>query len=284
MKKLIDLHTHTTASDGTYTPSELVRYAKTIGLSLIAITDHDTISGIEEALYESKNVGIEILPGVEISVSDEIEIHMLSYFKEDNYKDVDIMLEPLRLERETRNVKVIDKLNELGYHCTVEEAKKISRGDILARPHIARLMLNKGYVKSIDEAFEKFIGEGKKAFFPKARITAKEAITKVVELGGLPVLAHPVHLKLQNDELEKLLEKLISFGLVGMEVFYADNSNDYTGYLSRLAVKYGLVSTGGSDFHGTNRGRTDLGVGKGNLRIDYRNYEDLAKRFKTELY
>ncbi|MEN8907370.1 MAG: PHP domain-containing protein [Clostridiales bacterium] len=281
MKKLIDLHTHSTTSDGSYTPRELIKYAKEKGLSLIALTDHDTINGVEEAIEEGDRIGIEVMPGIEISVNGGREMHMLAYFTRDNYKSVDNMLNNLREAREERNIKMLDKLTQLGFPISLEEAKQEMNGEILARPHIANLMLKRGYVKSKDEAFEKYLGDGKIAFFSKGKISAKEAITTIKKFGGLPVLAHPVHLNVDNLKLEEIIIELKEYGLIGMEVFYADNTNQYTGFLSRLAIKYNIIGTGGSDFHGSNRERTDLGVGRGNLKIDYSVYEKLNQKFNT---
>lgn len=282
MKKLIDLHAHTTASDGTYTPRELVNYAKEKGLSLIAITDHDTIDGVDEALDEGSKLGIEVIPGIEIGAIFRGEMHLLGYFKSDNYKNINLLLNRLKRAREDRNIKIINKLNELGFDISINEVKTFSRGKIISRTHMANLMVKKGYVKNMDMAFDKYLGEGKCCYFKKSKINPEEGIKEIINAGGIPVLAHPIYLHLDNQKLGELLQVLKAYGLVGIEIFYADHTNEYIGFLSRLAQKIGLLPTGGSDFHGANRTRSDLGVGKGNLSIDYSLYEGLIKEYIKE--
>lgn len=269
MGKTIDLHTHSTASDGSLTPRELVRHAKNMGLSAIALTDHDTIDGIEEAFDEGKKVGLEVIAGLEISVEYNPEMHMLGYFFNDTYKNITKVLDGLIKKRDERNPKIVKKLNELGFDITMEEVASEAGGKVVARPHIARVLHKKGYVKSIQDAFERYLGADKPAFFPKSKFTPEEGIKEILGAGGIPVLAHPIYLYLNQKRLDKLVKELVSYGLKGIEAHYVDNTNDDTGNLLRLAIKYDLLATGGSDYHGSLKPAIEIGKGRGNLKIPY---------------
>ncbi|MFA6308799.1 MAG: PHP domain-containing protein [Clostridia bacterium] len=269
MKKFIDLHTHSNASDGSMSPAEVVIAAKDAGLSAIALTDHDTFEGIEEALAQSKKSGIELMPGVEISVAYKTEMHILGYFKESTYKNFNSVLENLKKNRNKRNPKIINKLNEIGFSLTMEDVKNETRGSIIGRPHIAKTILKKGYVKSMDEAFKKYLSEGRPAYFKRDELGVKEGIEEICKAGGMPVLAHPIFLYLNNEELDVLLKNMKAYGLKGIEAYYSENSETDTGNLLRLAVKNNLIVTGGSDFHGTYKPNINIGTGRGNLKIPY---------------
>lgn len=226
MDKFIDLHTHSTASDGTMTPSELVRHAKEAGLSALALTDHDTTDGIDEALEEGKKSGVEVIAGVEINVdfTPDSEMHLLGYFFEGNHKKIAPLLERLRASREERNPKMIKKLNELGFDISLEEVKREAKDKLVARPHIASVLFKKGYVKNISEAFDKYISVGRPAYVKREKLLPKEAIEEIVKCGGIPVLAHPIYLNVSTlEELHSLLQELKGYGLEGIEAFYSDN-------------------------------------------------------------
>jgi predicted metal-dependent phosphoesterase TrpH len=180
MDKRIDLHTHSTASDGSMSPRELVRHAKDNGLSAIAITDHDTIDGVEEALDEGAKLGIEVVAGVEVSVDFEPEMHILGYFFGSNYKNIEPTLVKLKKSRDERNPKMVEKLKSLGFDITLEEVQAEAKGNIVARPHMANVLLKKGYVKSIREAFDKYLAEGKPAFVKKEKMSPEECIRNSV--------------------------------------------------------------------------------------------------------
>jgi len=275
MERFIDLHTHSIASDGSLTPRELVRRAKEKGLSAIALTDHDTIDGIEDALDEGRNVGLEVIPGIEISVEFEPEMHILGYFFNDTYKNISPILEELVNKRNERNPKIVAKLNEMGLDLTIEEVQAEAGSKVVARPHIARVLHNKGYVKSIQDAFEKYIGNGKPAFFPKSKFTPKEGIGEIRKAGGIPVLAHPIFLNIKLRKLDKLLEELVQYGLTGIEAVYVENTNNDTGNLLRLAIKHNILATGGSDYHGSLKPSIELGIGRGNLKVPYELLEKM---------
>lgn len=277
MAKLIDLHTHSTASDGSLTPRKLVRHAKNMGLQAIALTDHDTIDGIEQAIDEGEKVGLEVIAGLEISVDFDPEMHILGYFFNGTYKNITGVLDGLIKKRDERNPKIIKKLNELGFDINMEEVTSQAEGKVVARPHIARVLMNKGYVKSIQEAFEKYLAVGKPAFFPKSKFTPEEGIKEILGAGGIPVLAHPIYLYLNQKHLDKLVKELVSYGLKGIEAYYVDNTDDDTGNLLRLAIKYDLIVTGGSDYHGSFKPAIEIGKGRGNLKIPY----DILDKMKT---
>jgi len=274
---IIDLHTHTTASDGSLTPVELVRYAYNKGIAAIAVTDHDTMTGVESAAEEGKKLGIEVVPGVEISVDFKPEMHLLGYFFNKGYESIFNILKELREKREQRNPKIIKKLNEMGFDITLSEAESLAMGGIVGRPHIARVMMNKGYVSSIAEAFDKYLASGRPAYFKKEKLNPEEGISVIAGAGGIPVLAHPVHLNMDFSQLDSLLGNLADKGLKGIEAYYTDNTEEQTMEFVRLADKHNLLVTGGSDFHGSFKTDIEIGIGKGNLKVPYILLEKLRK-------
>ena len=275
----IDLHIHTTASDGSLTPSQVVRYAKEKNLKAISITDHDTIEGNEEAIMEGRREGIEVVPRVEISVDySPGTMHMLGYFITIEDTPLKEKLTILQDSRADRNPKIVKKLNEMSLALTYDEVAQESGGGQIGRPHIARVLVKKGYVKSIQEAFNKYLGKGAPAYIDKFRLSAKEAITVITNAGGIPVLAHPFTLNCnKSDELDDLVERLVEQGLEGLEVYYSEHDERNTSHYHLLAKRYNLVITGGSDFHGKNMQGIDLGTGRGNLKIPY----TLLERLRT---
>lgn len=275
--RLIDLHTHSTASDGSLSPEELVRHAREKGLSAIAITDHDTIDGVGQALKEGQRIGMEVIPGIEISVDFDPEMHMLGYFFDSSYMNLENTLERLRKNREERNPKMIKKLNDLGFDISMDEVVEQAGGRIVARPHIAKAMVKKGYVESVSEAFDKYISVGKPAYVKREMLSPEEGIEEITKAGGVPVLAHPIYLNMDFESIDKLLEYLAYKGLKGIEACYVDNSEEETRNLIRLAEKHKLFITGGSDFHGSFKPNIEIGVGYGNLCVPY----ELLERMKT---
>ncbi|MCK5514295.1 MAG: PHP domain-containing protein [Deltaproteobacteria bacterium] len=273
----IDLHIHTTESDGTLTPSQVVRYAKEKGLKAIAITDHDTIHGNEEAIKEGISEGVEVIPGVEISVDySPGTMHMLGYFITTEDPILNEKLTLLQDSRADRNPRIIEKLNKLGLSLTYDEVVQVSGGGQVGRPHMAQVLMKKGYTKSIKEAFDKYLGKGAPAYLDKFRLSAVEAITMITDAGGIPVLAHPFTLYCKSsDELDALVEKLVNQGLQGLEVYYSEHDERKTSSYKLLAKRYNLAITGGSDFHGKNMKGIDLGTGRGKLKIPYTALENL---------
>lgn len=275
MEKWIDLHTHSTASDGSMRPAELVRYAREAGLAAIALTDHDSMGGVEEAIEEGKKTGVEVVAGVEIGVEFKPEMHMLGYFFGDSYENIREVLEELRQNREKRNPQIVEKLNEMGFAITMEEVREAAGGNVIGRPHIAKVLVDKGYAASVSEVFDKYLSAGRPAYFKKDRLTPGQGMQEILKAGGVPVLAHPLYLERDWDQLDELLAQLKQEGLKGLEVYYTDHSEEDIIQYRRLAEKHGLVMTGGSDFHGSFKPDIDLGKGRGNLRVPYELLEKL---------
>jgi len=268
-RKYIDLHTHTTASDGSMTPEELVRYAFDKGLAAVAVTDHDTVGGTDQALEEGKRLGIEVIAGVEISVDFSTEMHLLGYFLNGHCEPILKTLEELREKREQRNPRIVNKLNELGFDITMEEVRGIAGDGNVGRPHIARVMIEKGYVNDIGEAFEKYLGSGRPAYFKKEKLLPEEGIAEITRSGGIPVLAHPYYIGLPDEQLDQLVKELAGYGLKGIEAYYSWHTEEQTSSLLRIARKYGLLVTGGSDFHGSFKPDIEIGTGTGSLKVPY---------------
>jgi predicted metal-dependent phosphoesterase TrpH len=265
---MIDLHTHSTASDGKLSPAELMRHARSVGIEVIALTDHDTLSGLEEAAEEAARVDIEFIPGIEISAeNDPGTLHMLGYFIDPSNSELIETLAWLRGGRDDRNQIILAKLAELGCPLDWEEVAALAGGESMGRPHIATAMVNRGYVSSFNDAFERYLGKGAAAYTDRLKMTPEIAIDRIRSAGGLPVLAHPQTLSLNDEELSDLLDRLTSLGLAGIEVYYYSHSADETDLYLTLARRYGLVVTGGSDFHGPGMIETKLGVGRGNMNI-----------------
>ena len=269
---IIDLHAHTTASDGSLHPGELVQLAKDIGLLALAVTDHDTLEGVPEALEYGKALGLEVVQGVEISAEFKPgTMHVLGYDIDAQNHVIDGKLKALQEGRRTRNPKIISKLREMDIDITMDEVTEVAGGGQIGRPHFAQVLLRKGYVESVQEAFDLYLAKGGPAYLDKFRFFPREAIEVILEAGGLPVLAHPFSLKLDHTtELESLIAELVEYGLVGLEVYYSKHTPEMTDYYLGLAERFGLAPTGGSDFHGISKSEIQLGKGLGNLAVPYR--------------
>ena len=278
----IDLHTHTTASDGSFTPSQLVHHAKEKGLRALAVTDHDTIDGNKEALDAGVREGLEVVPGIEISVDySPGSMHMLGYFIDTESQRLQEKLALLQDSRSDRNPKIIEKLNALGLDITYDEVVQTSGGGQVGRPHIAQVLLKKGYTNTIQEAFDKYLGKGAPAYFDKFRLNAEDAIAMITDAGGVPVLAHPFTLKCTNQgELEELIKHLTGHGLQGIEVYYTEHNEKQISRYRLLAERNNLLLTGGSDFHGANMAGVELGTGRGSLQIPYILFENLKAHWE----
>ncbi len=266
--EIIDLHTHSTYSDGTLTPEEIVNHADNIGLKAVALTDHDTVSGLDDFMKANPKK-VEKVPGVEISVQMEgYNFHMVGLFIDKSNGIIEEKLEILQKERANRNFKIIKKLNELGFKISIDELKEIA-GEQLGRPHIAFMLYKKGYCSSPEEAFEKFLRKGAPAYFDKFRYSPKEAIDMIHSSKGIAILAHPGLIKIDNNEKIELVKFLKTLGLDGIEVFYSDHTEEDEKFFMEIAKKEGLLISGGSDFHGENKKGIALGYGRNNLKIDY---------------
>ena len=277
MKGIIDLHTHSTASDGTLSPEELVLEAKRKGLAALALTDHDTTEGLPRAAKKAQEVGLNFVPGVEISVKFEGpgHCHLLGYFIDYEDQGLKEVLGRLHEARQSRNRLMVQKLQELGVPISLEELEAVAQGGEIGRPHMAKILVKKGIVRDFDEAFEKFLGKGKPAYVPKARLSPEEAISAISQAGGLTSLAHPIYLGLSKEETRAYVAKLKEMGLSALEAYYTDHDEGYTRFCLELAEEFGLLVTGGSDFHGENKPEIELGRGKGNLVVPFEVYERL---------
>jgi predicted metal-dependent phosphoesterase TrpH len=254
--------------------------AKAKGLKSVAITDHDTIDGIAEALEEADRSGIELIPGVEMSVRYKNgEIHILGYDIEPKNQSLINQLIQLKQGREERNPEIVERLRNLGLNLEYREVKAIAGEATVGRPHIAKVLLNKGYVASIAEAFERYLKEGAPAFVPRTTLKPEQAIDLIIGAGGIPVLAHPFRMDGGPQAAEILLSELVPSGLKGLEVLYSTHDSSEVEFASKLAKKFGLLMTGGSDFHGENKPGIELGSGKGNLRIPY----DLVQEMRAKI-
>ena len=282
----VDLHVHTTASDGAMCPSEMVRYAKAKGLQAIAITDHDTIGGLDEALSEGERIGIEVIPGIEISAEHSPgSMHLLGYFFDRHHPMLNERLSYLQKARAERNPKIVEKLNDLGIRVTYDEVVRASGGGQVGRPHFAQVLLEKGYVKSFQEAFDRFLKKGARAYVDKVRFAPKEALYFINEAKGVAVLAHPNTLGVKGyAELENLILGLVDHGLRGLEVNYPEHSALETAQYKALAERFGLVITGGTDYHGLEGNELNIGVGRGEMRIPYFLVENLKATLGQPLH
>lgn len=276
----LDLHVHTTASDGTLTPGQVVALAKEQGLAAIAITDHDTVAGLGEGLEAGENLHLKVIPGVEISVKHENDqLHLLGYYIDPHNAILLDCLEQLQIYRRERNPIIVQKLKALGFDVSLEEVSALAGGDIVGRPHFATLLVNKGYVADKKQAFERYLASGQPAYVPKERMTPVEGINIIRAAGGVAVLAHPGLLKELEDKnlLQNLLRRLKKEGLQGIEAYYTEHSPETEELLLQLATEENLLVTGGSDFHGSNKPHISLGTGLGNLQIPLQVVEELAK-------
>lgn len=273
--KTIDLHVHSNISDGTLTPSEVVDLAVKQNLSAFALTDHDTIKGIDEALrraeeYQKNGTDITVLPGVEFSVGyKKRDIHILGLLIDHKNPKLVHILDQLVLEREQRNQKMIKNFQDAGYDITLEELKADSKDAVITRAHFPKLLLKKNYVKSMKEAFDKYLGEDGPFYVNRKFITPEEAIDYILEANGIPVLAHPLLYNLAPSELDSLIERLKSHGLMALEAIYSTYTKKDQDVVRYLASKHHLAITGGSDFHGSNKPDIMLGTGINNLSIPH---------------
>ncbi|MBQ6702677.1 MAG: PHP domain-containing protein [Clostridia bacterium] len=265
----IDLHTHSHHSDGSMTPDELVKLAKETGLRAISLTDHDTFDGVKEAVEAGEKYGIEVIPGIEFSVVSTGETHILGYgidITEKNICDAVTKAKELRL---INNQRTADALQKLGFDITVEDARKISPVGNIGRAHFAKVMELKGYTSSVKEAFDLYLQKGRPAFNSLRLLEAEEAIKLIHGAGGKAFLAHLHLTKKAGQELEDYVKELKDYGLDGIEGYYTEYEGTMQEDYQALAKKYGLLISGGTDFHGANKPHIKLGVGYGNLRIPY---------------
>lgn len=258
----IDLHVHSNYSDGSMSPTELVQNAAGLGLAAIAITDHDTVDGVDEAEAAGAGLGVEVVPGLELSVTcDGTSVHLLGYFCSPRAPRLQEVLSRLQEGRRTRNTAILARLNELGVDITAAELAAVSGHGQSGRPHIATLLVRKGAVSSMDEAFCNYLGRGAKAYQPRYVLDAAEAIAVVKEAGGLAVLAHPQQLEKAGKDVSAMVRRLHCLGLDGVEAYYPTHSRAFRKKLLALARRFDLLVSGGSDYHGAIRPGTSLAQG-----------------------
>lgn len=277
MEKYIDLHTHSLKSDGSMTPAEVVREAKKAGLAAIALTDHDTVDGISEAVSEGEKIGVEVIPAIEFSVLSETETHILGYYIDPENPELKKTLGEVVELRLERNRVTCRRLNELGFDITLDEVKAIAPNNFIGRAHFARVLLDKGYIKSVKEGFDKYMSVGKYAYCEKQRLSARDAIELIKKCGGLSFLAHPHLTKLPDDELTKFLIELKGFGLCGLEGYYTDYTPEMQEKYQGMARRLGLAISGGTDFHAAMKPHISIGTGLGNMKIPYSVLEEIKK-------
>ncbi len=270
----VDLHLHTTYSDGSYTPQELVKKAKKLGYSAIAVTDHDTIAGIQKTLNAGQKNNLEVIPGIEFNtLINDIEVHILGYFIDYQNKELIELLEKIKKERRERIEKMIDLLKELyNFNITIDEIREFSADNILGRGHIARLLTKKGYVNNWEKVFDEYIGKGKPAYVKRKKISPFRAIDIIKKSKGIPIIAHPGLIDDYNT-----FQQIINYGIEGLEVFYLEHTEEEIEYFHKLAKENSLLITGGSDCHGP-KNKDGLRLGK--IRLDY-SHLDKLKNYKT---
>jgi hypothetical protein len=265
----IDLHTHSTISDGSLTPTELIELAAGIGLEAVALTDHDTLDGIAEASHAAQRAGVELIPGVELSLEwDRGGMHLIVLWLEPRTGPLQDRLAELQDARNGRNARIVDRLNELGLDITLSEVEVEAGEGSVGRPHFAAVMVRKGFVTDIRAAFDEYLANGRPAYMSRRRLSPEEAIELARRSGGVPILAHAHTLGLDNQaEVEAMMRRLSNAGLVGIECHYGSyDVDEREGYL-RMARRFGLLPSGGSDFHGTYKTEVALGTGSVGLGV-----------------
>lgn len=274
----IDLHVHSTYSDGTLTPEELVCKAHEISLAAMALTDHDTIDGVPEAVEAGKKYNVEVIPGVELSTFyNDKEIHIVGLYIQYMNPEFQKELEALRNVRRNRNIQMCQKFTELGMPLDYDEMEKEYSDAVITRAHFADFLLKKGYIKSRNEAFDRYIGPNGPCYVPRKKMTPAEAITIIKAAGGVPILAHPVLYHLGKEQMSKLMDHLCDSGIVGLEAIYSTYTMGDELEMKNLAGERGLIISGGSDYHGANKPHIELGVGKGHLFVPYSLLETIKK-------
>ncbi|HXX73794.1 MAG TPA: PHP domain-containing protein [Nitrospiraceae bacterium] len=264
----IDLHLHTTHSDGSLRPADVLTLAQKAGVSALAITDHDIMDGLPEAMAVGTQLGIEVLPGVEISSFDgKGELHILGYCL--NWRDEKLQsrLAVLRASRHRRNPLIVERLQAMGLELTYDEVRALAGTESVGRPHIARVLMEKGYVTSAKEAFDRYLAEGRPGYVARELPSPAEAISWIKEAQGVAVLAHPTWVKESDTALPAFVRALKDNGLGGIEVHYSTHTQQQTMRFLELAKQFDLLVTGGSDFHGLTKPDIEVGVGRGSLKV-----------------
>lgn len=267
----VDLHTHTHASDGSDSPTALVRAAAARKLRAVAITDHDTLSGLAEAAEEGQALGVEVVRGCELSTASPYgEVHVLGLWlpsEKSKIAELEVVLENLRKHRKSRNLVIVKKLCSLGMNVSYDEVLHVAGGDTVGRPHIATVLVNKGYVSTIREAFRSILGQGGTAYAPRKILGLGESVRLLAGLEATVCLAHPRLVRCPDNWLESTVQELKKDGLTALEAYHSEHSDADQRYCVDLAARMGLDLSGGSDYHGTVKPDIALGSGRGSLRV-----------------
>lgn len=274
------MHTHTTHSDGSASPEELIGLASAKRARAVAITDHDTVSAIVGARAVADRFGIEFVAGIEISAEySPGTMHILGYCINDESTALAVKLDELQKARQRRNPQIASRLRSLGFDISYDEVVEVAGNQVVGRPHFARLMIEKGYVASIQEAFDRFLKKDAEAYVEKARLSPRESIALIHEAGGVAVLAHPYQLKLSSrEEVDQLVGELAGLGLDGIEAVYSRHSAAERASYSEVATRHGLLVTGGSDYHGSYKPDISIVTGLGDLEVPYELLEAVKAR------
>lgn len=275
----IDLHVHSTESDGTLTPREVIFLAAKMQLSAVALTDHDTIAGLFAARTAAKEASIELVPGLELSTEHQgREVHILGYYIDETNPDFLQKLDRFCRDREDRNRKMAVKLQEAGFTISYEALAETYPNSVITRAHFARYLTDTGQAKDRETVFQKYLGDGCRCYVPREKITPYEAIDAIRSSGGLAYFAHPLLCRMTHDYLDAFVKNLSLHGLTGLEAIYSAYLPNQEQAMKRLAQKYGLLISGGSDFHGLNKPRIQLGKGTGNLHVPYSCLKEMKER------
>lgn len=279
--RIIDLHIHSTSSDGSCSPTEIVKMAKELGLAAIALTDHDTVAGIPEFLHQAEMAeNMALVPGVEISVDlFGSEAHIVGLFIDHENQDLLKLLREIRDNRDQRNIQIIAKLNDKGYDITLDEVLEVAGGESVGRPHFAKILIEKGYFTENQEVFDKCLKKGAPGYCARKLPRLDDAINHIHGAGGIAIWAHAVYRR--DDEhsyVRKTIKKLIKFGLDGVETYYTTFQPHQQDMMASLAAEFKMIPSGGSDFHGSNQPKIQLAHGYGDMRIPEEVYHNLKRR------
>ena len=266
----IDLHLHTTASDGADSPARVTELAAALGVAAIAVTDHDTVAGVPEAVAAGERLGVEVVPGIEVS-SDyrDNNVHVLGYFLDVASPALTPVLDWVRVEGEERNRKLCAMLAADGFDIDVEQLRAAYPDAVLGRPHIAEFLMRKGYVRSVTEGFDRYLEVGRPYFLPKRRIPFDKAVETILAAGGVPTLAHPLWYRYPRNEVTEMIEYAVDRGVRALECYYSDHTPEQQAWLLSQAERYGLGVSGGSDYHGERKPDIAIGSGRGDMFVPY---------------
>lgn len=281
--RIVDLHVHSTESDGTFTPEEVVLAAAKAGLSAVALTDHDTASGVAKATAAAHTCGIELIPGIELSTQYKLstakkqtrEVHIVGLYIDPSNPKLLAKTDEFRACRDSRNAKIVDALQKEGFDITMEKLIADNPDSVITRANIARYLYQHGMIKNVQEAFHKYIGDGCKCYVGRFKITPMEAVELIHEAGGVAILAHPLLYRMSTATLQSLIDDLKAVNLDGIEAIYSTYTTGEEQFVKKLARDNNLLISGGSDFHGDNKPMIHLGTGKGHMYVPYQVLETI---------